>query len=244
MVGGTNTVNVHYYQDKDKNSKPDTYTLTLNFQGTGHGSWDAEDAFWKQMEREKDYTYDREKRTLKVFLVKENEAGFQAETYPSIPKVNPENGWLFDSWQDESKHAYGSGTAGDGITIGATVGKDDTGKSYTSVYDEDKNNDGTPDDQQYITITFQAGEHGTFAEGKQEVAYEKLLPGYSTYPEAPAVTENMGWQFVGWTPEYQKGGTIEQIAENNQTYKASYKKEVVLTYDGNAQSNGKVENVP
>ena len=246
VVKETNTVNVYYYQDKDGNSKPDTYTVTLNFQGTGHGSWDIEDTMWEEMEQGEDYSYTVENGigSLKVFLVKTNEAGFEAETYPEAPKVKEESTWLFDSWQTEEGKSYGSGEGGDGITIGSTVGKDDTDESYQSVYKEDKNNDGTPDDQQYITITFQAGEHGTFAEGKQEVAYEKLLPGYSTYPEAPAVTENTGWQFVGWTPEYQKGGTIEQSAENNQTYKASYKKEVVLTYDGNAQRNGKVENVP
>ena len=112
------------------------------------------------MEAGKDYIYDTDSRALKVFLVKANEAGFEAETYPEAPKVIPEDTYLFDSWQDDSKHAYGSGTEGDGITVGSSVGAEDANKSYTSVYNEDKNNDEKPDDEQYITITFRAGEHG------------------------------------------------------------------------------------
>lgn len=162
--------------------------MTLTFRGTGYGSWDIEDTMWEQMEAGKDYIYDTDSRALKVFLVKANEAGFEAETYPAAPKVNPEDGWLFDSWQDDSKHAYGSGTEGDGITVGSSVGAEDANKSYTSVYNEDKNNDEKPDDEQYITITFRAGEHGTFADSEKTVTYENMLPGYSSYPEAPAVT--------------------------------------------------------
>lgn len=241
---GENTVNVYYYQDKDNNGKPDTYTVTLTFQGTGYGSWDTKDDFWTQMEAGKDYIYDTDSRALKVFLVKANEAGFEAETYPAAPKVNPEDGWLFDSWQDDSKHAYGSGAAGDGITVGNYVGAEDANKSYTSAYDRDLNGDGTPDDEQYVTITFQAGEHGTFADSKNTVTYDKLLPGYSSYPEAPTVTASTGWQFAGWSPEYDKSGTIEATVQENQTYTATYRGQGTLTYDGNAQNDGEVSDLP
>lgn len=137
---GPNTADVYYYLDTDNNDKPDTYTVTLTFRGTGYGSWDIEDTMWEQMEAGKDYIYDTDSRALKVFLVKANEAGFEAETYPEAPKVIPEDTYLFDSWQDDSKHAYGSGTEGDGITVGSSVGAEDANKSYTSVYNEDKNN--------------------------------------------------------------------------------------------------------
>ena len=241
---GPNTANVYYYLDTDNNDKPDTYTVTLTFRGTGHGSWDIEDTMWEQMEEGKDYIYDTDSRALKVFLVKANEAGFEAETYPAAPKVNPEDGWLFDSWQDDSKHAYGSGAAGDGITVGNYVGAEDANKSYTSAYDRDLNGDGTPDDEQYVTITFQAGEHGTFADSENTVTYDELLPGYSSYPEAPAVTESTGWQFAGWSPEYDKSGTIEETVQENQTYTATYRGQGTLTYDGNAQRGGTVSDLP
>ena len=241
---GENTVNVYYYQDKDNNGKPDTYTVTLTFRGTGYGSWDTEDDFWTQMEAGKDYIYDTDSRALKVFLVKANEAGFEAETYPAAPKVNPEDGWLFDSWQDSNKHAYGSGTEGDGITVGSSVGAEDANKSYTSVYNEDKNNDEKPDDEQYVTITFQAGEHGTFADSEKTVTYDKLLPGYSSYPEAPAVTASTGWQFAGWSPEYDKSGTIEATVQESQMYTVTYRGQGTLTYGGNAQSGGEVFDLP
>ena len=204
--------------------------MTLTFRGTGYGSWDIEDTMWEQMEAGKDYIYDTDSRALKVFLVKANEAGFEAETYPEAPKVIPEDTYLFDSWQDDSKHAYGSGTEGDGITVGSSVGAEDANKSYTSVYNEDKNNDEKPDDEQYITITFRAGEHGTFADSEKTVTYDKLLPGYSSYPEAPTVTASTGWQFAGWSPEYDKSGTIEATVQESQMYTATYRGQGTLTY--------------
>ena len=239
--GDENTADVYYYQDKDKNSKPDTYTVTLTFQGTGYGSWDAKDDFWTKMEEGKDYIYDTNSRALKVFLVKENKAGFETETYPEAPNVIPEDTYLFDSWQDSNKHAYGSGVAGDGISVGASVGADATDRSYTSAYDRDLNGDDTPDDEQYVTITFQAGEHGTLT---GQTTFTNLLPGLDEYPDAPDVAANEGYRFVGWTPEYNKGGTIEASAERNQTYTATYQEQGTLTYDGNAQSNGTVSNLP
>lgn len=241
---GPNTADVYYYLDTDNNDKPDTYTVTLTFQGTGYGSWDIEDTMWEQMKAGKDYIYDTDSRALKVFLVKANEAGFEAETYPAAPKVNPEDGWLFDSWQDSNKHAYGSGTEGDGITAGSSVGAEDANKSYTSAYDRDLNGDGTPDDEQYVTITFQAGEHGTFADSEKTVTYDKLLPGYSSYPEAPTVTASTGWQFAGWSPEYDKSGTIEATVQESQMYTVTYRGQGTLTYGGNAQSGGEVFDLP
>ena len=72
------------------------------------------------------------------------------------------------------------------------------------------------------------------------MTYDKLLPGYSSYPEAPAVTASTGWQFAGWSPEYDKSGTIEATVQESQMYTATYRGQGTLTYDGNAQSSGEV----
>lgn len=230
---GENSVNVYYYLDKDNNKKPDTYTLTLTFKGTGHGSWDTTDPMWKNMEEGKDYTYTTESGAgvLKVFLVKTNDKGFDAEEYPSAPKVIPESTWLFDSWQDANGNTYGSGgsssriarASGDGITIGELVGENDNDRFYTTVYNEDKNNDKVPDKEQYITVTFRAGDHGTINDQTEQVV-KNLLPGYSAYPQAPTVAASNGWVFTGWTPAYNKAGTVESNAEKEQVYTATYKK--------------------
>ena len=233
VKGGENSVNVYYYLDKDNNKKPDTYTPTLTFKGTGHGSWDITDTIWEKMEEGKDYIYTIENGAgvLKVFLVKTNDKGFDAETYPSAPKVIPESTWLFDSWQDADGNTYGSGgsssriarASGDGITIGELVGENDNDRFYTTVYNEDKNNDKVPDKEQYITVTFRAGDHGTI-NGQTEQVVKNLLPDYSAYPQAPTVAASNGWVFTGWTPAYNKAGTVESNAEKEQVYTATYKK--------------------
>ena len=64
------------------------------------------------------------------------------------------------------------------------------------------------------------------------MTYDKLLPGYSSYPEAPAVTASTGWQFAGWSPEYDKSGTIEATVQESQMYTATYRGQGTLTYDG------------
>ena len=214
---GTNTVDVYYYLDKDGNGKPDALTITLSFTGTGHGSWDATDSMWAQMKPGKDYIY--QNGILTVFLVKENDEGFTASCYPAAPKVVPESTYLFNSWQNNSGKTYGSGVQGDGITVGAIVGKTDVGASYTSVYDRDLNGDGEPDNNQTVTVTFLPGDHGTIT---GTATFEDLLPGVHSYPKAPAVTAEKGYQFVGWTPKYDKSGTVEQGAARVQQYTATY----------------------
>ena len=251
--GGTNTAEVYYYRDTDKNKKPDTFTLTLSFQGTRHGSWDIKDSMWGQMEEGVDYVYDQQERTLKVFLIKANEAGFKVETYPKAPGVTAEDTWLFDSWQDDDGNCYGSGGEGDGIKAGTQVGADDRDKSYRTVYDRDLNKNKVPDDEESVTVTFQCKEHGKLT-GTTE--FSNLLPGYSTYPEAPKVTAEEGYVFTGWEPSYERG-TVEEKAERNQIYTAVIKADrngngtadedepkYALTYEGNPQKEGKVENVP
>ena len=137
---GTNTVDVYYYLDKDNNNKPDDLTITLSFKGTGHGTWDIKDTMWEQMTAGKDYTY--KNGTLTVFLVKENNDGFTPSTYPEAPKVVPDKGWLFKSWQNADQKIYGSGAAGDGIVVGTTVGENDVdGRIYTTVYETDLTSD-------------------------------------------------------------------------------------------------------
>ena len=215
---GVNKADVYYYRDADKNGKSDTYTLTLCFQGSGKGSWDIEDSMWEQMTEGKDYVYDRDTATLTVFLVKENPAGFQEDAYPDAPKVKAEATWLFDSWQDQNGNAYGS----DGVIVGSPVGGNDVGRQYTAVYDRDLNQDGTPDDEQSVTVVFKEGEHGTTT-GKRE--FTDLVPGFHSYPSAPAVEAAAGYVFAGWEPAYTKGGTIEKDADRNQEYTAVYKED-------------------
>ena len=137
---GPNTADVYYYLDKDNNNKPDDLTITLSFKGTGHGTWDIKDTMWEQMTAGKDYTY--KNGTLTVFLVKENNDGFIPSTYPEAPKVVPDKGWLFKSWQNADQKIYGSGAAGDGIVVGTTVGENDVdGRIYTTVYETDLTSD-------------------------------------------------------------------------------------------------------
>jgi hypothetical protein len=255
--GGPNTAEVRYYLDKDGNGKPDTYTLTLSFQGTGQGSWDIGDSMWEDMEDGKDYSYDKENAVLWVFLVKENDAGFSAEKYPEAPQVKAEETWLFDSWQDEDGKAYGSGEDGDGITIGDTVLKTDRGRSYVTVYDRDENKDSIPDDEQSVTVVFRAAEHGKFeGQNKEIIEYQNLLPGFHRYPIAPQVTAEKGYVFAGWTPEYPGHVTIEEGALRKE-YTAVIKEDrngngtaddseasYTLTYDGNPQNGGTAEGLP
>lgn len=218
-AGGANTADVYYYLDTDKNGKPDTYTLTLSFQGSGHGSWDTEDTMWAQMEEGKDYIYNREKASIVVFLVKENNKGFDADIYPDAPKIKAEQLWIFDSWQDEKGKTYGSGADGDGITIKTSVGENDPDRSYQTIYSEDKNNNQTPDEEETVTVTFQVVAHGTI-NGQTELIVTDLLPINSTYPQAPAVTVESGYVFTGWNPVYDKGGMVEEGADRNQVYTA------------------------
>lgn len=248
---GDNIVRIYYYLDTDNNDKPDTFTVTLSFTGTGHGSWDIKDTMWERLVEGKDYIYDTGSATLQVFLIKANNADFEAENYPEAPKVDPEKTYLFDSWQDGNKKAYGSGVDGDGITVGSLVGANDTDKSYTSVYDRDLNSDGTPDDEQSVTVTFKAGEHGNI-NGKTEFVVGNLVPQYSSYPNAPAVTADKDYVFDGWEPAYTEGGNpIEANATRTQTYTAVYKDDknndgiaddkqsVTVTFE--VQENGTIE---
>lgn len=247
-----NTVDVYYYLDKDQNGKPDAFTLTLHFKGTGKGSWDSEDPLWQTMQKNKDYIY--QNGVLHIFLTKENTAGFAAENYPDSPKVNAEETWLFDSWQNGRGKSYGSGPSGDGITIGEPVKATDTDKNYTTVYDKDLNKDGIPDDEQSVSVVFKDGEHGVI-DGQKE--FTNLLPGLHSYPKAPDVTADPGYVFAGWEPAYTKSGVIEENAERNQEYKVVFKEDrngngqpdkeeptYQLIYDGNAQNGGQCDQIP
>ena len=210
---GSNDVRVDYYLDKDRNGKPDRFTLTLTFKGTDHGAWDSNDPAWAGMEEGKDYTIGQ--GVLTVYLVKENTVEFQPDTYPTAPKVNPEKTYLFNSWQDGEGNKYE-----DSGLIGKTVGATDGNREYTTVYDRDLNEDGTPDDQQSVTVTFLAGEHGTLT-GK--TVHEGLLPKRDRYPKAPTVTTEEGWEFVGWDKPYKENQTVEESAPRNQEYTAQYR---------------------
>ncbi|MFR5601022.1 MAG: N-acetylmuramoyl-L-alanine amidase family protein [Lachnospiraceae bacterium] len=97
---------------------------------------------------------------------------------------------------------------------------------YTAVYADDKNNDGKADKDQKLTLTFDAGDHGT-ASGTTE--YE--LQHGDSYPAAPSVNADAGWTFKGWYKgdvEYTAGGAVT-IPDGSQgeaeTYTAVYEKD-------------------
>ena len=132
------------------------------------------------------------------------------DTYPEAPKVTAEEGWVFTGWEPE-------------YTLTGKVGneiKTET-KTYTAQYKEDENGDGTPDEDQTLTIQFADGAHGKV----DGTATYTVIPG-DTYPEAPKVTAEEGWVFTGWEPEYTLTGKVgNEIKTETKTYTAQYKED-------------------
>ena len=120
-------------------------------------------------------------------------------------------------------------------TIVTTVTENAT---YTAKYFADFNNNDIDDETEKVTITFVAGEHGSFAENSQ-TSYV-VLPGYGNYPEAPEVIANNKYEHTGWTPTLQTG-QIAITVNSNITYTATYKKttaDIAVNVTSNITRNG------
>ena len=85
-----------------------------------------------------------------------------------------------------------------------TVPAEDT--TYTAQYKADLNNDGTPDDEQYVDVTFAiAEEDATKGTLEGETSYTDLVPGLELTVPTVADTEGDDWAFDGWTPALTEG---------------------------------------
>ena len=78
------------------------------------------------------------------------------------------------------------------------------------------------DPNQWVTVTFLPGEHGTLegadAEGKVQTV--DLLKGYDSYPSAPTVNAEEDWGFKGWDKEVATGEIPMEATD--ETYTAQY----------------------
>lgn len=105
------------------------------------------------------------------------------------------------------------------------ISENEASNKLAVYYVSDRNKDGIPDKDQTVTLTFDAGEHGTFAEGESGV-YTRL-PG-EAYPEAPAVNVEEGWMLTGWYDAngnlYTAEGEVTDQSESA-TYTASYEED-------------------
>ena len=90
----------------------------------------------------------------------------------------------------------------------------------TAMYAEDSDNDNEPDKNQMVTIVFDAGEAGTFANGEATVSGEYLIG--SEFPTAPQIkvddTDNLAFDY--WNPSLPE--TVEGEAGSTVTYTAMY----------------------
>ena len=102
--------------------------------------------------------------------------------------------------------------------------------TFTATWKADDNKDGKPDENQTLTIVFNAGD-GSFKEGV--TSSYTLLPG-DNYPAAPGAEDlnaPEGMAFDGWTPAYTLSGKVP--ADQN-TDSLNY----VATYSEDTNGNG------
>ncbi len=187
---------VYYVSDRNGDGKPDKdQTVTLTFDAGEHGTLVAEDA-------------DVTSKEYKLL---------PGDKYPVVGTdfiVKAQDNWCFTGWDTD-------------YTFSGSVPDDQKSAAYTytAQYAEDLNHDGKPDKDQTVTLTFDAGEHGTFAEG--ESGMYTRLPG-EAYPEAPAVNVEEGWMLTDWYDAngnlYTAEGEVTDQSESA-TYTASYEED-------------------
>lgn len=91
--------------------------------------------------------------------------------------------------------------------------------NITAQYKEDRNNDGIADEDQYVTVTFNAGDYGNY-EGEKTSVLSNLLPGDAV--NTPKLDVNAGYAFIGYdknvlsTIAKDSKKTIEYIAQYEQ----------------------------
>ena len=223
---GENRLFVYYVSDKNGDQIPDKdQTVTLTFQGGEHGSIVVGD----ESTASKTYT-----------LLPEEEYPVEGQDFT----VEAEDDWCFIGWDT----AYE-------FTGRVPANQTSVEKTYTAQYAPDLNHDGEPDEGQTVILTFQAGEHGSFAAEDGETASKTytLLPDQS-YPAAPDVEVESGWLLAGWYDaegnEYKATGTVGE-EDASATYTASYEedrngdeipdKEQQYTVTYTAEKNGTVK---
>ena len=234
------TILVEYYADNDNNRKPDDLTVKLDFKGIGDGTWLDN---WSGLTEGRDYKILGGEAgapiILEAYLIKENDAGFDADVYPAVPYVRADQEHIFDRWDNENDSGKTYGTADDGTVVGSSLPADAHDRSYIPVYSEDKNHDGIGDNEEYITVIFKAGDNGVLlnAEGgsEAEISFAGLLPEYDVYPAAPHIEAESGYTFDGWDSDYYVGELIHDKTMQ-QVFIARYDHQI--KEDGGKDTNG------
>lgn len=115
-------------------------------------------------------------------------------------EFSPTDGYMFSHWDPASEII------------------DADHKDFTAIAKEN------PD--AWVTIKFEAGEHGQFKEADRELASQKVLVSTNwNYITPPGVEANEAYIFTGWNPEIPKDKKVE-----NQTFIAQYKEKDDLSY--------------
>ena len=190
-----------YKEDKNGDNTPDEdQTVTVVFNEGAHGSISGADEGGN---------------VTKVLK--------HGDKYPTAPTPEAEEGWMFTGWTP----AYDKAGTDVNVDKGDEAVVEPT---YVAQYKEDKNGDNTPDEDQTLTIVFNAGD-GSFKEGV--TSSYTLLPG-DNYPAAPGAEDlnaPEGMAFDGWTPAYTLSG---KVPADQSTDSLNY----VATYSEDTNGNG------
>ena len=121
--------------------------------------------------------------------------------------------------------------------------------TYTAKYEDKSNESIIPGDQSkpggWVTISFSAGEHGTFelVEGKQPTIAYHVNPEKEVVlkKQAPAIKANDGYKFTKYDPDVE---TARKYTTEGQVITAQYKATVVTKDPNDAEHYAKVEFLP
>ncbi|WP_072469998.1 Ig-like domain-containing protein [Urinicoccus massiliensis] len=121
--------------------------------------------------------------------------------------------------------------------------------TYTAKYEDKSNESIIPGDQPkpggWVTISFSAGEHGTFelVEGKQPTIAYHVNPEKDIVlkDKAPAIKANDGYKFTNYDPDVE---TARKYTTEGQVITAQYKATVVTKDPNDAEHYAKVEFLP
>ena len=120
---------------------------------------------------------------------------------------------VFVGW-DNGLAKDGKGTVPEGNT------------TYTAQYKADLNNDGTPDEEQYVDVTFEIAEvDGSKGKLEGETSYQDLVPGLEL--TVPTVEDTIGdeWAFDGWEPALTEVDKKVLVPSSDTNYVATWKED-------------------